>query len=391
MKQLLIKLTLLIAVFSMPVITHANYFLEAGVDTTTAVGQFKIILTDEYAEMWGVKEITSPPLIDTQAKIGRSRPHYDGSQTDIVEGAIICEDGNKTGCFSFIPSFPKDSDFTSVPKNSEFNEGPLGVEEIHTQVLSLNLIDSGKCGIESANAVRAGSIVPNIQPSLGEVESLNSSDNFYSYPAEGFFNLFMEVDVDWNKDEIVDVTLFNNYPIILQNRYSDIFPSDKFYIKDSNNFSIPIYEKISNTHVGWIIMFGQSNAASNCDITKNTTDKNNFDKKVLSVELASFTAIEDQEIISLKWEAKTEINCSGYHLWRAKKSKAGEFVDILRLTEQPIPSSGGVLNKAVYFYDDVNAVPKNLYYYGLEDVTYDNVSTIHFEDIISTTVRGRSN
>jgi len=53
------------------------------------------------------------------------------------------------------------------------------------------------------------------------------------------------------------------------------------------------------------------------------------------------------------------------------------------LTEQLVSSEGGVLDEAIYSYEDSGVMSGNLYY-GLEDVTNDDVSTIHLESIIST-------
>lgn len=387
MKKVIIILVLYVELF-VPTITYANYFLEAGVDTVISIAKFKIRFVDEYAKKFGIKEIKSHQLIDKKSKIGRSRSHFDGNRGDLLTGVFVCQDGERDMCFNFFGTRVKDRDFTMVPPTDDiaFDKGPNGTKEIHTQILSLNLTDIGECGTKSANAIRAGNIIPDMPRSLGEVESLNSPNSMTTYPVEGFFNLFVEVDVDWNKDGIVDMTLFNNYPIITQNSYLDHFPSNVFYIHDSNNFAIPVYEKNHHTHVGWITIEGQ-NIDSECD--NSQINKDIFDKKPLSVELSSFTAKGNEESVSLKWETKTEIGCNGYHLWRAKKNEMGEYIEITKLTEQLIPSKGGILNETVYFYEDSDVVRDNTYFYGLEDIA--EINTIHFELIASTTTGDNAN
>jgi len=370
-------------------VTYADSFREAGVDTTTSVGKFKVKLVDEYAEKWGVKEIESSRLFDAQTKIGRSTSHLDGSRTDKFKGTRICEDGYVDSCIRFAPTRIKDSTFALIPliNGNFFDDGPNETEEIHTEVLSLNLTDAGDCGTKSANAIRAGNVAPYAARSLGEVESFKTPDSVDSYTAKGFFNLFVEVDVDWNNDGIVDAMLFNNYPIVTKNNDMGTFPSDVVYVHDSNDFAVPVYETATRAHVGWIVIVGQG-IVSDCD--DNESDKGIFDKSSLSIELTSFTATGNEGRVSLEWKTETEIDCNGYHLWRAKKNEAGEYVEITRLTEQLILSEGGVLDKAIYSYEDSGVMQGNIYYYGLEDVAK-GVSTIHLESIVSTTTGGETN
>lgn len=109
----------------------------------------------------------------------------------------------------------------------------------------------------------------------------------------------------------------------------------------------------------------------------------------LSIELTSFTATGNEGRVSLEWKTETEIDCNGYHLWRAKKNEAGEYIEITRLTEQLVPSKGGIFDETTYFYEDSGVMPSNIYYYGLEDVAND-ISNIHLEFIVSTTTGGKT-
>jgi len=85
-----------------------------------------------------------------------------------------------------------------------------------------------------------------------------------------------------------------------------------------HGFAIPVYEKADSTHVGWIVIAGQDIGSSCGDYG---VDERISDKPPLSVELSSFTTTGSEKGVSLEWETETEIDCNGYHLWRAKKMR----------------------------------------------------------------------
>jgi hypothetical protein len=204
----------------------------------------------------------SPLLFDPQTKIGRSDPFTDGSLFDNF-GAPVCQVGTATTCSTIgPPQLPvKDGDFWP-PWPLPFIEGPVGTNEVHTQILQLHLRDLGKCGTTSKNAVRiekqAGP--PYFPPrSIGEVEALPSSGG--AFPAESFFNVFVEVDLDWPPLGNVDMTAFNMSPLYIANNQLQKFPPKVVYIHGgSSAYSNPLLYYVDAagypTPMGHIVLAG---------------------------------------------------------------------------------------------------------------------------------------
>lgn len=272
---------------SIPIVTWAA-FPDADVDGTTSLGRFSIRLTQETGNKWlGIDTcpgdltdpndpcvIHSPGLEDHETRIGRSDPHNDDSPTDNNTGAQIACTGT-TGCpaSGFLPTPVKDDDFTIVPNTGLFKEGPSGTEEVHTQILSFHLVPA-KCESSpvdmpppgwqnfspSATAVRAGTWAPDQPRSIGEVESLGSG----GFPAESFFNVFVEVDIDFDPDgagpstpdNIVDITLFNKKPLVIQNGELDKFPPTVVYVHGGSDGAPLVYDKATGEPIGWVTLAG---------------------------------------------------------------------------------------------------------------------------------------
>jgi|GEM_PF-1228235 len=240
----------------------------AGVDHTTSLGKFGIRLTQAKGqELLGVDFcpgdptdpahdvclFESPVLFDTDTSIGRSHPHLDADVTDETNGAQICGTGSSATCTNFLSDTVKDSDFAVVPDTGIFAEGPSGTTEIHTQILSFNMIDSGNCNGVSANAIRAGSAVPDPLPrSIGEVESLNVD----GFPAESFFDVFVEVDVDWDMNGSVDMTVININPLVIQNDELNNLPPTVVYIHGGGENAPAVYDRATGEMIGWITIAG---------------------------------------------------------------------------------------------------------------------------------------
>jgi len=251
-------------------------FPAADIDQTTSLGRFSIRLTQAMGQQWlGIDScpgnlddpndpcrINSPGLEDLETKIGRSAPHQDEDSTD-RGGALI------SGALQPV----KDSDFSFVPDDT-FQEGPIGSQEIHTQVLSFHLKRSKACcdnpiacsssdwllTSDDATAVRAGSVAADQPRSIGEVESLGNSD----FPAESFFNVFVEVDLDFDPDGpgpqqpdgTIDMTLFNKKPLVIQNDDVMELPPTVVYIHGGSDFAPLVYNKTTGEAVGWLTLAG---------------------------------------------------------------------------------------------------------------------------------------
>lgn len=274
-------------IFLIPLTTWAASFPNAGVDSTTSLGRFSIRLTQEIGKRWfnlnncpgDLKDqndpcvLHSPGLEDRSTQIGRSDPHFDGDNIDEQVGAsIACTGTQDCPNSGFLPQTVKDSDFQVVPNIGIFKEGPNNTEEVHTQILSFHLVpadcydsDGFSSGIwvnwpPSATAVRAGLAAPNQPRSLGEVESLGAG----GFPAESFFNVFVEVDIDFDPDgmgpkqpdNVVDITLFNKKPLVIRNRKLNKFPPSVVYIHGGSDSAPLVYDKATGEPIGWVTLAG---------------------------------------------------------------------------------------------------------------------------------------
>ena len=290
-------------------------FPVAGVDDALSWGKFKVTFTEEFATgtvnicaddtncPTSAREFTSSMLSDPNTKIGRSAPHADGDGTDESNGAEICKEGDTTSCsgyFSWTAEPILDAHFQwkdggYQADGQPFDEGPAGREEIHTQVVSINLSEVG-----SANAIKAGDEAPCQARSLGETESLNGS----GFPAESMFQMYVEIDVDLNNDGTVDVVLFNKPgtgntilggdPLIFEATGLGEFPPKVVYSLTSDTSYAPkLYLRAPNCavhpdftddngdpiHVGWLrkTTHGMTDSNNSAQCT-NETDTECFER-----------------------------------------------------------------------------------------------------------------
>ena len=222
-----------------------------------SLGKFTILLTDQ------ITEVTSPLLSDSDTKIGRSDPHFDDDPIDLG-GADVCLNSSCT-----VTDTVADNDFTVVPPSDSnpFDEGPADTEEVHTEIISLNMTDPNG----TANAVRAGKpAFSGLEWSIGEVESLALPPGI-DFPAESFFDIFVEVDVDYDADGIVDLTLYNKDALLIENGNLLAFPPKVIYIH-GNTSRVKMFNKANDCLFGYLIIAGHG---INFDIN-NSADKDAF-------------------------------------------------------------------------------------------------------------------
>jgi hypothetical protein len=91
------------------------------------------------------------------------------------------------------------------------------------------------------------------------------------------------------------------------------------------------------------------------------------------IELASFTATAHDGYVLVEWETASEIDNTGFNLWRSE-AEAGLYT---RLNADLIPARGGPTTGASYSYDDEAVTNGVTYWYKLEDVDIHGVSTFH--------------
>ncbi|MBN1349616.1 S8 family serine peptidase [candidate division KSB1 bacterium] len=100
------------------------------------------------------------------------------------------------------------------------------------------------------------------------------------------------------------------------------------------------------------------------------------------VELASFNAIINKNVVTLKWRTETESNNYGFEIERALKTDSSEWEKI-----GFIKGNGTTTNPNHYFYDDhlnnqlLSHLQKNEIYYRLKQIDFDG--TAHYSKKIS--------
>jgi hypothetical protein len=218
-------------------------FPPGGDDVTQSMGMFRVIVEPQfwtlmagypgYGVVNGVHRLVSPVMFDNATLIGRSSIHQDGDAADLA--------GVPVGSAKTIIS---DASFSLVPPGFA---GPPGIAEVHTEIRSLNMTSGGA-------AVRAGINAPGRPISPGEIEANAGVTGLF--PAESFFNVFVEVDLP------VLGTLYNSDPLMVENSGITCFPPGVVYIHRHTG-PVPIRFKASNPpywqagdRFGWLVLAG---------------------------------------------------------------------------------------------------------------------------------------
>ena len=215
--------------------TSQAQFPGRGDDVTPSLGRFNVVVDPHFetviknnpgyapflSNKGGNLNFMSPILFDPTTTIGRSDPLSAGSADDTA--------GVLSGTLA--PHLLQDGQFTVRPS---FAEGPDGTREVHTFIESLHLTGSGF-------EVKAGNQAPLRPISSGEVESLsgNSGDPTRDFPANSFFDVFVEVDVP-ALGGFPNIQLVNVDPLLVQSDSITSFPPTVLYIH-GNSSAVPLY------------------------------------------------------------------------------------------------------------------------------------------------------
>lgn len=148
-------------------------------------------------------------------------------------------------------------------------------------------------------------------------------------------------------------------------------PDPESSIYDRSEYAIRLANKLSGGADVWNSSTGYndlghsitinntaSNAACNGEIT--FTSNSSF----LPIELISFRAIPQSKSIILEWTTAQELNNAGYNIQRSLDAKTFEtigWIDGLENSNQNV----------AYDYEDENVLPKQIYYYRLQQVDLD--------------------
>jgi hypothetical protein len=107
-------------------------------------------------------------------------------------------------------------------------------------------------------------------------------------------------------------------------------------------------------------------ATSQCNT--QTSDSANGTPIMLLVEIIAFGVIPYENALIISWETALEINNTGFNVWRSE-TEEGEYI---KINDPLIPAEG---NDSKYNFVDNTVIRGNTYYYKLEDIDTNGVST----------------
>src|ERR1035438_5134587 len=210
-----------------------------GDDVTPSLGQMKILIAPNFQAMMNgnlnynssTHIFTSPLLYDPVTLIGRSRALLAGRPSGGT-GAPTGSAGTLIGQTNLIVQ----------PGGLE----PAGTREVHTEIRSLNLVDFGG----SVAAVRAGTNAVGRPVSAGEVESYSGAAGLpvNDFPAQSFFDVFVQVDIPTTGSFPGATNLYNDLPLLVQNTNVTSFPPQVVYIHGMST-AVPIKFNNNNPSV----------------------------------------------------------------------------------------------------------------------------------------------
>ncbi|MFC1591393.1 hypothetical protein ACFL43_02595 [Thermodesulfobacteriota bacterium] len=91
------------------------------------------------------------------------------------------------------------------------------------------------------------------------------------------------------------------------------------------------------------------------------------------ITLSSFTAHPGSHSVTLRWETESETGNAGFNIHRSETRDGGYE----QVTPRLLPAEGTPTEGAEYEFVDDDVVNRTTYYYMLEDVDLDGVSTLH--------------
>ena len=125
---------------------------------------------------------------------------------------------------------------------------PANTRAVHTEVRSLNMTDFGG----SVAAVRAGTNAVGRPISPGEVESWSGASGTAAqdFPAQSFFDMFVQVDIPGGGTFPGATNLYNDLPLLVQNTNVTSFPPQVIYVHGMST-AVPIKFNNNNASPPW--------------------------------------------------------------------------------------------------------------------------------------------
>jgi hypothetical protein len=112
---------------------------------------------------------------------------------------------------------------------------------------------------------------------------------------------------------------------------------------------------------------GDGDAIANCDIGAYEYSS------PTSISLSTFTATPKNKEIILNWKTESEIDNTGFNLYRSET----ENDNYRKINTSLIPANGSSTQGASYEFIDTKVQNRQTYYYKLEDIDNKGISTFH--------------
>jgi sugar lactone lactonase YvrE len=224
-----------------------------GDDVEPSMGAFRVVVEPQFWSMMagypgfavvnGVHRLVSPTLYDPVTVIGRSDPHQHGDAAD-VGGTLVGGAGTTIS----------DSDLPLPPPGFQ---GPAGTPEIHTEIRTLDMV------AQDGTRVRAGTAAPVRPISAGEIEKGPDACGFF--PAESFFDVFVEVDLPLLGGNPGVTTLYNTAPLVVENSNLLALPPEVVYIHRHTGPAPIVFKNddiqmpkrwLAGDRLGWLVLAG---------------------------------------------------------------------------------------------------------------------------------------
>jgi hypothetical protein len=124
---------------------------------------------------------------------------------------------------------------------------------------------------------------------------------------------------------------------------------------------------------GWLGSSIISAPKPGCNLNINTCCPDSTCCTPNAIELSSFTAEPGNGSVTLQWTTETEPDNAGFNILRANKENG----DYEQINESLIPSEGSDTQGASYEFVDNDVQNGKKYFYKLEDIDLDGISTMH--------------
>ena len=141
-------------------------------------------------------------------------------------------------------------------------------------------------------------------------------------------------------------------------------------------FSPAVYaENIDPAENGHQWAWGENAGWINFDLTTQPDYKvqTSWEAGGTLITLASFTARPGSYQVTLEWETASEIDNAGFNIYRSD-SKDGDYEQI---NDSLIVAEGSATEGSVYEFVDEDVEKRRRYWYLLEDVDLNGLSTVH--------------